>query len=385
MRGSRSRRPPSRDRTARASLALGLLLAGAASHADAQANFSDGFESARAIWRGGSNLVWHDLGPGCEREPYGIIPNYHEPGVRSRVRGQLLDLRAAGQENLALGLFHLRADTAVDAAGRITGTLLDSTGGQLHPRQRQNLVDFLADIRDAGFASVVFRYHPQGGNDPRQWEAFGAREQDLLEENWSLIRSIEALLQQSGLAWGTDLLVEGMPRARIIELPGNDYIEPDRPHREGWSRYAREVWRRYSTEFGTAHTFGYSFVSDTDDVRIDARVEHMDYVYTVDGERRLPLGLALDIYGTAERDEGWIFRAYHRHLRDEQFGELVWAITESYYDDAQAARALRDAMTDTGQAVFYLTQWPLQRGSGCDPNVTVAPPTGYSNYLRFGF
>jgi hypothetical protein len=305
--------------------------------------------------------------------------------VRERVQIQLQQMREAGQENLSLGLYHLRAPGGVDAVGRYTGTLLDSSGGDLHPQQRQNLVRFLADIRAAGFFSVVFRYHPQGANNPREWTAFGAVEQDLLEENWSLIRALEPLLQQSGLNRATDQLVEGMPRARIIELPGDDYIDADTPAREGWSRYAREIWRRYSTEFGVSRTVGFSFLSDTDDTRIDARVEHMDYVYRVDGVRRLPLGLALDIYGTSVRDEGWIFRAYHRDLRDEGLGAMPWILTETYYDDGGAAESLVKAMTQTGQWVFLLTQWPLRRDQDCDPNVDVAPPLDFSAYRLRGF
>lgn len=378
-----------RGRLAPASRLFALVLAFAAAFAAgegaAQSIFRSGFEPAQATLRGGSNYIWYALGPQCDREPYAIIPNYHEPGVRTLVRTQLREMREAGQENLSLGLHHLRAPYGVDAVGRFTGTLLDSTGGDLHPRQRQNLVEFLADIRAAGFFSVVFRYHPQGANNPREWNSFGPTQQDLLEENWLLIRNLEPLLQQSGLNWATDLLVEGMPRARIIELPGYDYIEPDTPAREGWSRYAREIWRRYSNEFGVTHTVGFSFVSDTDDTRIDARVEHVDYVYRVDGVRRMPIGLALDIYGTASRDEGWIFRAYHRHLRDEGLGAMPWILTETYYDDAPAAAALSEAMTATGQWVWMLTQWPLRRGQDCDPNVDVAPPRDFGNYLQRGF
>jgi hypothetical protein len=363
---------------------LGLAFAAPAVAAQ-DAIFASGFELATPILRGGSNYVWHALGESCDREPFGVIPNYHEPGIRTRVIGQLHAMRAAGQDNLSLGLYHLRAPEEADAVGRITGTLLDSSGGDLHPRMRQNLVEFLADIRAVGFFSVVFRYHPQGANNPRDWDTLGPAQLDLLEENWSLIDRIEPLLQQSGLNWGTDLLVEGMPRARIIELPGVDLIESGTPAREGWSRYAREIWKRYSTKYGISRTVGFSFVSDTDDTRIDARAEHIDYVYTVDGVRRLPLLFALDIYGTPSRDEGWIFRAYHRHLRDEGLGSMVWLIAEAYYDDAAAARSLAEAMAATGQPVYYLTQWPLQRGSSCDPNVTVAPPLDFGNYSRLGF
>jgi hypothetical protein len=362
-----------------------LAVAATATTADAQALFADGFESAVPARRGGSNYIWYALGPGCEREPYALIPNYHEPGVRELARSQLAAMRASGQDNLALGLFHLRAPGSADALGRVTGTLLDSSAGRLHPRIEQNLVELLADIRGAGFESVILRWHPQGANDARTWEDFGAAEESLLDENWSLVRSVESLLQASGLDWGTDLMVEGAPRARIVELPGPDFIDADRPHMEGWSRYARELWRRYADEFGVERTFGFSFVSDTDDTRIDARVEHLRYVYGDGPSLRLPIAFAFDLYGTPLRDEGWIFRAYHRHLVDEGFASLPWVITETWYDDALAARAISDAMTATGQPVYTLIQWPLRRDATCDPHVSVAPPVDYGAWRAAGF
>jgi hypothetical protein len=361
----------------RASLLAISLLAGAAG-AQAQSIFRDGFEPAAPAGRGGSNLVVHDL-QGCEREDFGVIANYHEPGIRLRVRSQLAQMRAQGQERIAIGLYHVRGEP--DSAGRITGIILDSSGGQLHSRQRANLVALLADVRDAGFASFLFRYHPQGGNDPRSWNDFDS---DRFEENAALIESIEPLLQVAGMPHGTDLMVEGMPRARIVEFGDNRIILPDEPAREPWSRYARELWARYVGGFGTASTVGFSFVSDTDDVRIDARAEHVSHVYTVGGALVLPIAMAFDIYGTPQRDEGWIFERHHTHLADEGIVATPFVIAEAYYDDSLAAATLGDAMKATRRPVLFLTQWPLRRNAAC-ADVDVAPPVDYRNWRNHGF
>lgn len=357
---------------------LALALAALAAEAPAQAIFRDGFEPGRPAGAGGSNLVWHDL-QGCEREPFGVIANYHEPGIRTRVQGQLARMRANGQQRVSIGLFHLRGTP--DAAGRINGTILDSSGGRLHPMQVANLAALLADVREAGFASFLFRYHPQGGNDPRTWNDFDA---DRFEENAALIESLEPLLQAAGIPHGTDLMVEGMPRARIVEFAGNRIILPDEPAREPWSRYARELWARYVAGFGTAATVGFSFVSDTDDVRIDARAEHVPHVYTVDGMLTLPVAMAFDLYGTPERDEGWIFTRHHVHLADEGLASTPWVIAEAWYDDAAAAGWLGDAIKATGRPVLFLTQWPLRRGAAC-ADVDVAPPVDYGHWRNAGF
>lgn len=331
--------------------------------------------AVRPLGQGGSNLNWYDLSEGCDREPFGIIANYHEPGIRERVIEQLIELRARGQQRLSLGLYHLRGSS--DAVGRISGTILDSTGGALHPRMMKNVTLYLSDIRDAGFAEILFRYHPQGANDVIR---SGSISDALRDENWAIIESVEPLLQASGLVYRTDLMAEGMPRARLVL--GRPL--PNEPNNSSWSRYAREIWRRYYLLFGADRTVGFSFVSDIDDERIDARAEHLEYVYRVDGALRLPQAFAFSLYGTAERDERWIFERHHVHLAAEGVADLPWIVAETYYNDARAARAIAEAMNATGKSVDFLTQWPLHRETTCD-EVSVTPPALFQQFHRFGF
>lgn len=334
--------------------------------------FSGGFEVLPPPERGGSTFNWYRLGPGCDREPWGILANYHEAGVRAWVRQQLMELRASGQDRISLGLFHQRAEPP-SADGRVTGTVLDSSAGRLHPQMEHNLIDLLADIRAAAFAELVFRYHPQGRNDVRNEDGW---DDSLRDENWSLIASVEPLLQRSGVPWVTDLFAEGMPRARTI----GSIILDNVPQFEDWSDYARFVWRAYTDAFGTANTLGFSFVSDTDARRIDARARHMDYIY---GSRR-PAQLGFSLYG-GSRGEDWIFREYRRQLEDEGWGDLPWIITETWYDDPLAAGRIRKAMEANRKQVRFLIQWPVERHSTCSEHVSVAPPRGFSAYLDRGF
>lgn len=341
--------------------------------------FASGFESARALGRGGANLHWYQLDDGCVREPYGIVANYHEPGVRDIVNDQLVSMRASGHDRINTGIFHLRPEQpTVD--GRVTGTVLDSTGGRLHLQMQRNLGQFLKDIRYAGFTELLFRYFPQGRNDVRNGLPF---DDSLLDENYSLIASIEPLLQASGVDYRTDIFVEGMPRARILA----GVILPGEPNNNEWSSYARSLWQRYYRQFGAANTVGMSFVSDIDGNRIDSRVAHMDYVYRVDGTVRLPPVFAFSFYGNdaAARDEGWIFRRYQSRLRDDGLFDTGWIIAEAYFNDSAAADSLVDAMTETGQKVLYLTQWPLQRGLQCSSDVSVTPPVAFDAYSQRGF
>ena len=364
---------PHRARRLGVALLLGGALGLGLGSGVARPLFTSNFETPRAEARGGSTLNWYRLDPGCEREPYGIIANYHEPGVRRRVRKQLFALRMAGQDRISVSLYHQRPEIP-SADGRVTGTVLDSSDGRLHPQMEQNLLDYLADIRRAAFVELVFRYHPLGPNDVRNEEGWN---DSLRDENWSLIASIEPLLRASGMRYSTDLFAEGMPRARNVSSVIFDNV----PQFEDWSDYARFVWRAYADTFGTDNTLGFSFVSDTNATRIDARARHMDYIY---GSRR-PARLGFSLYGSPDRDEAWIFREYRRQLEDEGWGSLDWVIAETWYHDATAAKAIQAAIGETGKRVDFLVQWPVQRDSDCNPDVTEATPLRFDAFIERGF
>ncbi len=376
---------------------LALLLAMSPSWLSAQSAlvdtvFVNDFQHS-ALARGGSNLLWHHVDavdPGAAdpllacieaRDPYGILANYHRSHVRVRVLRTLAAMRVAGQQVVSTGIAHLRTPGPA-SGGTWGGTLLDSTGGDLHPQMRRNLERFLADIRGYGFREILFRYFPQGDNTPTEWESFS---ESHYAENLALIRNTRALVAASGLDYRIDLMVEGMPRAWYQTLPGgNYYIDDNRPHRAPWSEYARRLWRDYVAEFGRQDTVGFSFVSDADPVRVRARVRHLGHVYQLaDGSRLYPPTFAVDIYGGAGTSERTIFERHHGAMaeigRDES-----WIVAESYFDDPLVAEGLKAAMENTGRRVEFFTQWPFDRSID-DCGVNVGAPVGYEAYLRQGF
>ena len=375
-----------------------VLLVASLSRLSAQPALSDtvfvnDFQNS-VLARGGSNLLWHHVDAvdpdaadpllACidARDPYGILANYHRGNTRVRVLRILGDMRSAGQQVVSTGIVHLRAP-APTSGGTWGGTLLDSTGGNLHPQIRRNLERFLADIRGYGFREILFRYFPQGDNTPTEWNSFS---ESHFQENLSLIRNTRALVVASGLDYRIDLMVEGMPRAWYQSLPGGNYfIDDNRPHRAPWSEYARRLWREYVAEFGHQDTVGFSFVSDADPVRTRARVRHLGYVYQLaDGSRLYPPTFAVDIYGGAGTSEQVIFERHHTAMAEIGRGQESWIVAESYFDDPVVAEGLKAAMENTGRRVEYFTQWPFDR-SVDDCGVNVAAPISYESYLRQGF
>lgn len=332
----------------------------------------------------GINFNWYDLGENCARDAFSVLSKLHQPGVRERVLQQLIEQRARGAESIAIGVYHFRAPGPTIDGVWDNGTLLDSAGGDLHPRIRQNLADFLADIRDAGFAQLLLRFHPQGGNDPARWSSFDS---EMFEENWNLIANVVPIVAASGLDWRVDLMTEGMPRARFARVLGQLLLFPTEPDNEAWSRYANRLWQNYVSVFGPERSVGFSSISDSDPDRLRARIEHTAYVYRMNGgERIYPGALAFDIYGRDGVDEGELYRRIVDRLRRIGLGDMPLIIAETFYNDRQALGLLAAAMRETETRPLYLLHWPVDRRlQACSPDVNVREPFAIDQLLRFGF
>lgn len=335
--------------------------------------------------RPGVNLGFYDLGPNCDREPFGVLANLHKPGVRQRVTDILVELRARGSEAIAVGIYHFRAPGPADADGVWAGTpILDSSGGNLHPRMRQNLADLLSDIRAAGFAQLLVRYHPQGGNDVAQWTRY---DESLFEENWNLIVNLMPIIEGSGLDYRIDLMTEGMPRARFVNVLGQTLFFPNEPDNEPWSRYANRLWQNYVSRFDPRRSVGFSSISDPDPDRLRARLEHTSYVYRLPGgERVYPGAFAFSIYRWPGADEGDLYARIVDRLRRIGLGEVPLIVAESYYNDREGMARLAAAAREQQAPPLYVLHWPVRRDDkACSAHVNVAFPVEIDQALRFGF
>jgi len=169
---------------------------------------------------GGSNYGWYTLGPSCNREPYGVVYNYDT--ATSTIDAQLQEMFNNGQRRLRIPIFHGR--------GLNTGTIMDSTGGTLAPRFQTNLANLLAAVKAAGFVEIEVSFHPQGGNDPTQWNTFS---DDFYQENRSVIENLQPIIAAAGISYHLDLLNEGIPpvgsAAFLHSLPTSNATSPGVP------------------------------------------------------------------------------------------------------------------------------------------------------------
>jgi hypothetical protein len=292
-------------------------------------------------------MTYH-LDPPCNREPYGVVYNYDT--ATATINSQLQQMYTNGQRRLRIPIFHGR--------GINSGTVMDSTGGNLAPRFQANLTNLLAAIKAAGFLEIEVSFNPQGGNDPTKWTTFSA---DYFQENWSLIQNLHPIITGAGIPYHIDLSNEGIPPVGYAAL----------------LQYSQELWNAYVPQFGSNDTIGFSIIADSSHVGQTSAV----YGPSAYGSNGAPPRFDVHIYS----DPSNSFLTVFNSLNAQGYQGIPWVIGEAYYNDATEAAALRQSITATGQTVEYLTQWPVTSDLNCDPNVNVAPPADFSNYIAQSF
>ena len=96
---------------------------------------------------GGINYHWYGLDGLCNREPFGIVANYHladsNGPVRTQVQQQLAVMRSRGMQRLSLGIYFTH--------GFSSGTLIDSSEPAQIEQAVTNIGNLLADVKAAGY------------------------------------------------------------------------------------------------------------------------------------------------------------------------------------------------------------------------------------------
>ena len=300
---------------------------------------------------GGSDYGWYQLDSGCIREPYGVVYNYDT--ATATINGQLQQMYANGQRRMRIPIYFAR--------GINSGTIMDSTGGNLSSRFRANLTNLLAAIKAAGFVQIEISFNPQSNNNPINWSTFSS---DYYNENWTLIQNLRPIFAGSGIPYYIDLLNEGIP-----PLAAGGYAP--------LLQYDQMLWNDYVAAYGSSDTLGFSIIADA----FHANSVSAVYGMSPYGNHGPPPLFDVHIYD----ETGTSFATAYNSLTSQGYKGVNWIIGEAYYNDAAEAASLRQQITSTGQTVLYLTQWPLTSGPGCSPDVTVAPPADFSNYQAKGF
>ncbi len=308
-----------------------------------------------AAGRGGSNYHFYQI-DGCNREPYGVLKNFHT--ATAQIQGDLTQMYANGQRRLRIGIYHGR--------GLNSGTLIDSTGGNIDAQYRQNLVDLLATIKAIGYEEIQFAYFPQAQNNPGNWSSsigWTSTNESYFQENWNLVFNLMPILRASGLHFTVDLGNElYLPETGAQGIPTNRAF------------YANKMWANFRTVFNIAESVGFSVRPGKIGELSKARVIYGSFP---------PYTMSIHMYG----DYYNMVRRAHSELNSANYKYTGLVIGEVPYNDATAANQVNAASLTIGsRPIHWLTQWPLQPGAVCaEQGVNVAPPLNFSNYILYGF
>lgn len=346
--------------------------------------------------RGGSNHLYYKVPPagsGDSAYNYGIMLHYHEAGVRSTVRAQLQQMYANGQRSLRV-LVHY----AHSPGGTFTTTPAESSrkcrvstspcpaGSEyfLPLQYQQNLRDYLADIRAAGFERVMIAMGPQWINDfyacnstnvplslRQQLYAGSPLVNELFEEAWGVAKELRGIAVSSGLPYLIDLGNEYIPPSNIANFGqcAKDILEGTSTS----SGYLRFLWGRYVGAYGTQDTVGFSvIVGNAWDA--DNRLARMPLFLSP-----LPSTYSLHSYTSSGNITAGLNRAY---VVTGNFGRRPWIIGETDNRSTASADAIRSFILATPQqSVLHVMQWP---GFNCSSNETCLP-LDFSAFITRGF
>jgi hypothetical protein len=183
----------------------------------------------------GVTFTHSSIPPSCDLYG-GLVATYDERGVRAMARAQLAAMRAAGIDAIRILLWN-----QTDATPNPWG-VVSSAGGSLREPYRSNLVNYVRDVRDAGFKSLIVEYSPQWENSPiGSYDAPGNWNPAKFEENWGFISDTRQLVKRAAGKMETwfDPLSEGAP---------SSYQPPSIVAR--LESYIAEMYRRYDAAFG---------------------------------------------------------------------------------------------------------------------------------------
>jgi hypothetical protein len=306
---------------------------------------------------GGSNYIWWNVT--CPQQPcphtgkecwqkFGALVTYHQQGVRSIVQSHLKSMYANGQRRLRFPIYHVHnAEPGT--------TWANSTGGRLHPQIEQNLQNVLDDIHTTGFVELIVGFFPLGPNDPTHWKEW---KEDFYQENWNLIvntrKLVKVFQEKSGMLVRFDLMNEGSAFSTYLQQRA----------------YVKRLWIDYVLTYGKNDTIGFSLIGDPSGPD-RVRTLFNDLQETGYG---LPYLFDVHIYDDFMKQ----FIALHDQMVKLGDSNTPWILGETFYHSQQQKAEIIEAIKQRpSRTIFYVLQWPVSMGKGCDGNCDVAPPVHY--------
>jgi hypothetical protein len=305
---------------------------------------------------------------GCDPSGTAILTTYGRSGVRHTVRLQLAAMHAAGLDSLRLLIWN-------SAQGDDRAGVVSSATGRLEQPYRENLIEYLTDVRAAGFDSLTVDFSPQGPNDPIGNPQHDVYDPSLFAQNWSFIHDIRPLVKQYGPSTTRiDLLSEGAP---------SDYW----PFKDRMEQYITDMYRDYADSFGTQDVV-VSSIAPPDpgagNTQPDGSHRLQNLIDAVEASgRALPTAFSVHVstwWQPSAANTLYGLRQVDATLTADGLDQPL-IVSETVYDDPHLAAAIQEFRRTSSRPILEVQEWPLRAGSACS-GFSVAPPYRAAAYFE---
>jgi hypothetical protein len=311
----------------------------------------------------GANYNWTKF-LNCTINDTGILLTYNQPGTRTAVQSQLAKMKTNGLQSLRLLIWHQSSISTVTKRGDVVTTkwgAIPSKDGLIPEPYRSNLINYLTDVKNAGFKKITITFGPKRENDPMQ--NYNDAKSPLYDptkftENWKFIKDVRALAKQYGPTdVRFDLMNEGAP---WDALPSNIKTQ--------LTDYLIQMFKRYVAAYGNQDvTIG--FMPGT-----------------------LPNLLSIfDKAGVGQ--PAWYHGSMYMKSSDEMFNELKKdddilnakglkqpiVIGETYYNNSNVADGIKRFIASSKRPILEILEWPITPEN---EKCSIDPPYSISNYLN---
>jgi hypothetical protein len=288
----------------------------------------------------------------CSWRGTGIISEYDRRDVRGIVHRQLLAMRRRGVGSLRLILWHM-TDPGPNNWGPVP-----SRGGKLGEPYRENLKDYLREVRRFGFRRLTISFGPQWTNNPVSRRYLPSK----VRENWSFVRDVRQLAKGYGPRdIRFDLINEGAP---------SDYLEA--PLARQMNKYVTNMYGRYARAFGTDDVV-VSVIGPENPSDRGGRLENFIDAVRATGHAQ-PRWFEVHLNDSGP-DVLHGLRATDRVLSAHGLQQPV-VIGEAAYNDPATGEAIA-SFAHTSKRVEEILQWFARPGARCN----TSPPYRVDAYL----
>ena len=298
--------------------------------------------------------------PNCWVAQGYILADYQKPGVRDIVKQHLSLMKQDGIQSIRFNVW-FEHNPAANPDPSFKWTIPSATG-QITEPYRTNLINFLTDIKTAGFENLMVSIPPMGENRLGGVSGVGTSDEAVhFEETWSFMQNIHDLVKQFG------------PQNVKFDIGPEGAVQDD----DEWKNRAMvretELWRRYVQKYGNSDaTMSFIAGYTPDDLIKGNQLQNILSVFRSSGAG-FPTWFQFSLYPdtvkykNSKDIEDIAYAALQKIdqiLMDNNLSQPL-GIAETLYNNQSIANAIDRFRQNSERKLIFINEWPIEAGAAC--------------------